>query len=445
MSRVVAWSVLRSGHPAPLSIVDAMAAERELDARDTALARRLVGCEVRRRGTLRAIVQHFSHRRLKPELVTHLHLGIAQLLYFDRVPDHAAVSETCGAVNETLGQSKVPIVNGILRNLQRALHEGHVGDPRRDVIGAALSFDQDVFRDPAEHPLLWAEDALSMPSSLMKRWTRRHGRETAERLALFFLEEPPLVLRVASIAPVESRDRDAILAELQALDVPARAGGRATSIVCPSDATAAVMQSAAFAGGRITVQGETAAAAAELVDARDGERVLDLCAAPGGKTAVLAGAGASVVACDVNPDRLARVADTCRRLGVSDRVRPVVSDGSAAVADESFDAALVDAPCSNTGVLGARPAARWRYGPSTKASLAELQRRLIAEAAERVRPGGRLVWSTCSLEPEENGQLVRAFLETQPNWTLAAESLALPDPEKGPWDGGYAARLEREG
>lgn len=437
MSRVVAWSVLRAGHPAPLQLVDELAAERELDARDTALARRLIGSEIRHRGTLRAVVQHFAHRKLKPNLVTHLHLGVAQLLYFDRVPDHAALSETCGAVHETVGQSKVPVVNGILRNVQRALREGHVGNPRRDVVGRELSFEQDVFRDRQEHPYLWAEDALSIPSALMKRWTKRHGTEAAERLARFFLKEPPLVLRTVH------GDRDALVSELEALDVSARPGSRATSIVCDSEHTSTVVQSAAFTEGRLTVQGETATAAAELVEAHEGERVLDLCAAPGGKTAVLAQAGASVVACDVNPGRLERVAGTCQRLGLSERVRLLESDGTAAVHDETFDAVLVDAPCSNTGVLGARPAARWRYGPRSKASLLELQSRLLAEASERVRSGGRLVWSTCSLEPEEDGQLVRGFLEAHPEWELDTEALTLPDAENGPWDGGYAARMLR--
>lgn len=437
MSRVVAWAALRSGHPAPLQLVDQLAAERDLDARDTALARRLVGHEIRRRGTLRAIAQHFSHRRLKPDLAAHLHVALAQLFFFDRIPDHAAVSEACGAVQQTTNQSKVPLINAILHAVIDARQEGHCGDARRDVVGCSYHFDRDVFRDPKEHPFLWAEDALSIPSALMKRWTKKHGREVAEALATYFLNEPPLVLRVVR------GDRPALLAELAELEVEARAGQRATTIVCASEFTSSVMASGAFQEGRLTVQGETATAAAELVEARTGETILDLCAAPGGKTAVLAGTGATVVACDVSVHRLERVVSTCRRLDLLESVSLQESDGTAALGDERFDAALVDAPCSNTGVLGARPGARWRYGPQTKASLAELQGRLLREAAEHVRPHGRLVWSTCSLEPEENGQLVRAFLTEHPTWTLDTEALALPDADTGPWDGGYAARMLR--
>ena len=104
---------------------------------------------------------------------------------------------------------------------------------------------------------------------------------------------------------------------------------------------------------------------------------------------------------------------------------------------------LVDAPCSNTGVLGARPEARWRFGPQAMASLGELQWRLLGEGAARVRPGGRLVWSTCSLEPEENEGLIKRFLTENSGWSMEEEKASFPDAEQGPWDGGYAARLRR--
>ena len=123
MPRITAWGCLRSGHTAPLQIVDKHAAQRELDGRDRALARRLVGTEVRRRGTLRAILGHFQHRKNKPDIAAHLHLGIVQLLFLDRIPDHAGLSSTMEAVHQTLGPSKVRAVNGILRNVQRARHD----------------------------------------------------------------------------------------------------------------------------------------------------------------------------------------------------------------------------------------------------------------------------------------------------------------------------------
>jgi len=437
MTRQTSWHILRSKSGAPLREIDRFCTRAALDARDTGLVRAIVGTEIRRRGTLRAIVQAFVPRKPKPEIITHLHIGLVQMLFLDRVPDHAAVSETSDAVMRTVGQSKVPFVHGVLRNVARARREGLSGDPRRDLVGRDLHFDREIFRDPVKHPLLWAEDALSMPSGLMKRWTRRLRTEGAEELARYFLTEPPLVLRAAT-------DRDGVLEELAAAGVDARAGNRPATIVCPSDTTGAVTASDAFREGRVTVQGETAALAAELLEARAGEEVLDLCAAPGGKTAVLAASGARVVAVDDEAERLERARETCARMNVARDVEFVVSDGTRELGERSFDAALVDAPCSNTGVLGARPEARWRFGPRSLASLSDLQARLFAEGAARVKPGGRLVWSTCSLEPEENGRRVASFLSEHPEWRLDTEHSSVPSGTNGPWDGGYAARLLRE-
>lgn len=439
-SRLAAWSALRGGAVDPLLEVDAQAERFELDRRDRGLVRQMVGISVRRLGTLRAITNHFLEFKAKPDLVAHLHLGLVQMLFLDRVPDHAAVSETNDAVRHSLGPSKVRYSNAILRRVQRARRRGVSGDPRRDLVGRDWHFDEPLFRDPAEHPLLWCEDALSLPAQLGRRWAKRHGDEKLFELARLALAEPDLSVRVVR------GERDAHRAELEALGIQAAEGAHPGILRIPSDATEDVIGGEAFARGDLTVQGEAALRAAELVEAREGERVLDLCAAPGGKTAVLAQAGAEVVATDVSNRRLSAARETLDRLGLTDRARFVTSDGTAGLEEgETFDAALVDAPCSNTGVLASRPAARWRFGPKELASLAEVQERLLAEAAERVRPGGRLVWSTCSLEPEENERRVRAFVESRPEWSLEAQVESLPGAAPGPVDGGAAFRLRREG
>lgn len=442
MTRVAAWAVLRSGSPTPLREVPRFCAERDLDERDSALVRRIVGTEVRNRGTLRALVRTFAHGKHKPDLVAHLHLGLVQLLYLDRIPDHAAVSATIGAVDDTIGRSKVRVVNGILRNVIRSRQEGKSGDPTRDLVGRDLHLLRPVFRDPEVHPLLWAEDALSIPASLLKRWTKRWGREETEQLARTFLEPPPLVVRGVGIEADETRR---LLEELACEPTDAALPG-----LFRVDAahTGAVTSSSAFGEGRLVIQGESAYAAARLMEAEAGERILDLCAAPGGKTVVLAESGAEVTAADVNSVRLELVRDNVGRLGFHGRVHGVESDGVSALEAGEFDGVLVDAPCSNTGVLGARPGARWRFGPETLRRLDGLQTRLLAEGASRVRAGGRLVWSTCSLEPEENGRRVRAFLDAHPGWELEEERETRPgfatgESPLGPIDGGYAARLRR--
>jgi 16S rRNA (cytosine967-C5)-methyltransferase len=136
------------------------------------------------------------------------------------------------------------------------------------------------------------------------------------------------------------------------------------------------------------------------------------------------------------------------RMGVSDRVQALASDGLTALAPKAapFDGALVDAPCTNTGVLAARPGARWRFGPTNLAQLVTLQAELLDQAARQVSKSGRLVFSTCSLEPEEGPQGAQAFLARNPGWALAEEHLDLPSADHaGPLDGGYRALLRREG
>lgn len=442
MPRISAFLVLSSDHPAPLRAVDSVAEGRGLDARDRGLVRKIVGTEIRRRGTLRALVDAFARPKPKAELALLLRLGLAQLFFLDRVPPHAALSETVDAATRLLGPSKGRLVNAVLREALRARKEGRSGDPTRDLVDRPWHLEEPVFRDPEEHPALWAEDALSMPAALFKRWVKRYGWDEANRIARLALDEPALSLRVTRGA-----SREGMAAELEALGVATQEGHHPAILLADADATSTIVSSAPFLEGRITVQGETALRAAELVRAEPGQRVLELCAAPGGKTAVLAASGASLIALDRSARRLADVPRGLARLAPEARVTLAACDADTALRQDlaPFDAVLVDVPCSNTGVLGARPEARWRYGPASLRSLVAEQERLLVAALARVRPGGAVVHSTCSLEPEEGTQLVRRVLAAHPEFELELEEAALPasPPVGGPVDGGYAARLVR--
>ncbi len=444
MPRHVAWKVLRSGSATPLRDVDSAARAAGLHPRDRGLARALVGTEVRRRGTLRALLKKFAHRPSSADFSAHLHLGFVQLFFMDRVPPHAAVGETVGVVRDTLGASKVRAANAILRAAQRARREGSSGDPRRDLVGRDLHLTEPVFRDPDEHPFLWAEDALSMPAPLMKRWTKRFGEEQARALALLALTEPPVSVRVVD------GQRDRALTELLAADLDPRPGRHPHVLLLPAANTEALLASAPFQEGRITVQGEAALLAAEALQPQEGESLLDLCSAPGGKTAVLAASGAKVLASDVGWKKLSLVESTLERLNLRQNVRRVPNE-TGKLGAELFDGVLIDAPCTNTAVLAARPEARWRLGPATKRSLLEAQARLLAQGAKHVRTGGRAVWSSCAFDPDENRRQIERFLAEHPEFTLEAEAETLPDlattqsEGAGPVDGGYFARLRRGG
>ncbi|MFT7680116.1 MAG: 16S rRNA (cytosine967-C5)-methyltransferase [Planctomycetota bacterium] len=444
MPRTTAWNVLRYGGTAPLRAVDRFAYDAGLEDRDRALVRRMVGTEVRHRGSLQAIVNHFARGKPSSDIRTHLRLGVVQLLYMDQIPPHAAVSETVRAATNGEGLSRGRYVNGVLREIQRHARHGHVGSPRQDIVGRPWFIDFPIFRDPAEHPFLWAEDALSMPSALVKRWAKRHGESRAFALAELAQDEARVGLRVAS------GERDAICAELLEVEIEVSLGAAENMLSGSSADIGGITASAAFQEGRITVQGDTAAAAVELLAPQAGERVLELCAAPGGKTAAIAQSGAKLLALDLNAYRLAMAPAGLARIAPDSQVMLAAMDGTQGLAEGAlFDAAFVDAPCSNTGVLAQRPGARWRFGPKTLRELCELQARLLEEAAERIRPGGRLVYSTCSIEPEENGQQIKKFLAAHPEWSAGTshERLPLPDPAQpdcpASVDGGFAALLHR--
>ena len=211
------------------------------------------------------------------------------------------------------------------------------------------------------------------------------------------------------------------------------------------DSPARVNSLPGFSEGWFSVQDESAMHAARLLAPRPGERVLDLCAAPGGKSTHLAELmqnEGSIVAVDVREDKLERIRENCARLGVtivqthlSDIEKPSLPPGE-------FDAILLDVPCSNTGVLGKRPEARWRLRARDMAELAALQRRLLAFAASRLAPRGRLVYSTCSIEPEENRQVIESVLAEQLDLQRETEQHHRPGQ---PADGGYQALLCRSG
>lgn len=426
--------------------VDRAAADRSLDARDTGLVRRIVGTEIRRRGTLRAVVGAFSHHRPKPELATIMRVGLAQILFMDRVPAHAAVSETVRACTDILGVSKGSIVNGVLRNCLREMREGSSGDPTRDIVGRDIHFDFPLFRDPLEHPHLWAEDALSIPGSLHKKWTQRYGLEEANAMAEAAMEEPALSLRVTSN---QTSSVEELRAELSALEIETRMSPNHPRVMlAPADMTGALVASEAFQEGRVTVQGEHAVRAAETAGDVQGLDVLDLCAAPGGKAAVLADRRPRLlVTADISAQRMAKMPSSFERLKLPPPGIVAMNGAQGLHPNALFDVVFLDAPCSNTGVLAQRPAARWRYGPKAQAELTTLQAQLIREAAARVKVGGILVYSTCSLESEENDVLVRRFVKDAEDnsWDVEQERTSGPRPyaDGGPVDGGYAAKLRR--
>ena len=273
---------------------------------------------------------------------------------------------------------------------------------------------------------------------LVVRWLARQPFDECLRLGFWFAGQAPLTLRCNPLRV----DRATFVAACAAAGLQPLPGVHPQAVRLNEPTPIAGIPG--YAEGWFAVQDESAMAVASALAPEPGWRVLDLCAAPGGKTThlgeLMRGQG-EIVACDVAEQRLRTVAVLARRLGLDLITTCLVQEGeNASMPAGPFNAVLVDVPCSNTGVLGRRPEARWRLHPGDLPRLVALQTRLLKLGLDRARPGGCLVYSTCSIEPEENAGVVRSILAAQTGWLLEAEQEAIPG---RPGDGGYWARLRR--
>jgi 16S rRNA (cytosine967-C5)-methyltransferase len=349
-------------------ILDSTTELATLAERDRALTRALAATVLRRLGTLRHVLGLFLDRglpRQAPRVETALLLGAAQILFLN-VPDHAAVDLAVRlAQADPRAAGFAGLINAVLRRLARE--------------GAARL----AATDTAD---------LDTPEWLMTRWTAAYGAETARAIAAANRNEPALDLTVKS-------EPDAWAEKL---------GGRvlATQSV-RVNASGVVSALPGFAEGAWWVQDAAASLPARLLGDVRGRRVADLCAAPGGKTAQLALAGASVTAVDRAPVRLKRLRDNLARLGLSAEI--VAADVEQWTA-EPFDAVLLDAPCSSTGTIRGHPDVPWLKNADDIVKLSALQRRLLDRAVALTKPGGTLVYCTCSLEPQENEMIIADLL-----------------------------------
>ena len=393
---------------------------------DRAFVQDLVYTTVRRFRPLRTILGQLVAKWPKGELEALLLVGAAQILYMPDVPDFAAVNETVVAAKCCANKSIAKVVNGVLRNLIR----------RRAEFEAQL----------AAAPLAERE---SYPSILVKRWTQRYGEAGAAALAQW--HNVPAETWLAYPPDLHINGLNA-LNGLNGLNALNDSNGLNGSFVrLPRGQR--VEDVPGYAEGAFIVQDPATALAIELLDVHPGLSVLDFCAAPGGKTIQIAwrlgngergmgnGEHSRLVAQEVNPVRLRRLRANLTRLHL-DWVEVVVDIGpSSRVACGPFERVLVDAPCSNTGVLRRRPDARWRWTEDRLKSLTAQQDAILSAAATHVALGGRLVYSTCSNEPEENGERIAAFLAAHPDFTEEARRESVPH-ESG-HDGAFACALVR--
>jgi 16S rRNA (cytosine967-C5)-methyltransferase len=449
-ARGVAFAVLNlyrqrkaSSFVSPL--LDRHCTEAGLSPADRGLAAEMVHNVVRRQATLDALIEpRVSRPRLQvePELWTLLQLGACQLSLMSSIPPHAAVNETVEVANRCGKRRWSGMINGVLRAISRNLTEEIVDGPAADAVpltaGLYRKLCEPVFPDPSADFGGYVSQAFSFPRWLVEGWLSRFDEREIRRLAFWFNTPTKPHLRVNFLRT----DRDTVLNTLRENGIAASPGALAESIHLaertPIDALPSLQ------AGWFTIQDESAMFAVDLLDPQPEETVLDLCAAPGTKTTHLAERmhnSGRIIAADVNADRLLRVEENCRRLGVSIVRTTTIDRDGANFPNGPFDAILVDAPCSNTGVLGKRPEVRWRLGAQDIQELAILQRRLLTAACDRLKPGGRIVYSTCSNEPEENAEVVTAVVGQQPGFRVADRREHIPGQ---PADGGCQTLIRRD-
>jgi 16S rRNA (cytosine967-C5)-methyltransferase len=357
-----------------------------------------------------------------PDLQDVLRLGAYQITGLERVPAHAAVDTSVSLAKASGGPRAAGFVNAVLRRLLRS--EAPVtsgGTPDAAALAGEYS-----------HPL-W----------LVERWVNQIGAAEAKNLLRWNNTRPRLVLQPAR------GDLESLRAGLRASGVEVEPAPHAAGLVVSASRPT---QLPGYDDGQFVVQNPAQALLARFADLPASAAVYDICAAPGGKTIALGRSARLVIGGDINPTRARRLQENLARAG-SGREHVIVADGRRPPL-RTIDAVLLDVPCLGTGTFARHPDARWRVTQKALTSLVRLQMELLNEAAKLVQPGGLLIYSTCSLEPEENRLQVERFLQRHPEFrregtTAVSSELLSPEgdlmilPQKHGMDGAYAARLRR--
>ena len=374
----------------------------QINSADRRLVTDLVYGSVRRQRSLDALIDQLGKKKAHqqpPELRTILHIGLYQLRYQQRIPASAAVNTTVELAKENGFKGLTGVVNGLLRQYERLAATG-----------------ADFLQLPME-PVERLGILHSFPDWIIKMWLEQLGVEETEQLCHWLNQSPTIDLRVnplrVSIEDVE--------AAMQSADVDVRRVPHLPQALRVVGGTGAVEQLPGFREGWWTIQDSSAQLVSHLLDPQAGDVVIDACAAPGGKTthiAELMGDKGKIWAGDRAASRLKKLTENAKRLQLRSIQISTGDSRNLPQFKDSADRVLLDAPCSGLGTLHRRPDIRWRTTPATVQELSILQAELLEQAATWVKPGGVLVYATCTLHTQENEQVIQPFLERHPHWQL---------------------------
>lgn len=410
---------------------------QRLDPRDRRFTRELVYGMLRHRAWIDALLEsrvRGGFPRLDPDVHDLLRLGAYQLMYMRSVPAYAAIAQTVELAKRRHGMGPSRLANAVLRRLDREGGSGQEG-------GGTLTIEM-----PAD-PIDALAVVESHPRWLVARWVARWGEEETRRLLQANNTEPPLVAR-----PIHAV-REQVEAMLESAGVTVSDAPLVNDSILFASPVSALTELGAFRQGLFHVQDPASTLVIKYASVPEGAVVADVCAAPGGKSIELSRRASAVFASDLSFGRLRRVVENAKRLELP-TILPYVADARRP-AIRQVDVLLIDAPCTGTGTFRRHPDARWRLKTSDLAVMSALQREILRAASSVVKPGGLLVYATCSLETEENDTQVERFLTEHREWRLeppaegAVPSTVLDAgrlrvlPQRHGTDGAFAARLRR--
>jgi len=368
-----------------------------------------------------------------PNVKNAMRVALYQILFLDKVPDYAAVNEAVDFVKKLQGQKPADLTNAVLRNIIRSKDAIRYPDPNEDIIAYFSAY-------------------YSHPSWMVKRWINRYGKDETEKLLISNNNKPLLTIRVNGLVS-NYEEMNSLLNSVELKFT----NGKFLPEFIRLNALSNITDWEYFHKGYFTVQDESTGLPIKLLDVKPGMRVLDLCAAPGGKTAFIADVmqnSGEIIALDRFESRLKILQKNLNRLKVTN-VKTVTIDANEYEDELGFDRVLVDAPCSGLGTLTKKPDLKWKRDLGDIRKIVNIQYELLKKGASLLRKNGFIVYSTCTIEPEENFEIIKKFLVDYPNFKLVnpgnALSAELIDengcvrtlPHLHGLDGSFAAKLEK--
>jgi len=422
----------------------------------------LVLGSIRNSRAIDTVIATFSGRpieRIPGKLLNIIRIGTYELIYSPATGQHSIVNEAVENTKNIAPEKQVGFVNAVLRQITRHITNRQIQllpqvDSRCTLAqtpATGCEFDRDFLPDPEALPVDYLSTVFSLPRWLVSDWLGEFGAELTRQICLASNRRPSIYIRPNSLKTTtqdlakkfQQADVDFEIIDVRCSTLDACRESRIEnqeSRMIKLKSPQAVTQLPGFAEGLFTIQDITASRAVRILKPQPDWTILDLCAAPGVKTTQLAeatGDSATIIATDIDAERLKKVKENTTRLGINSvNIVPYEE-----LLDSKFDCVLLDVPCSNTGVLARRIEVRYRIKPKAIKELAKTQSKLLATAAPMVKPHGKICYSTCSIQKDENNDLVRDFLQKNHNFELKSEMLTLPSATMFDHDGGYTAIL----